>query len=311
MRRLVLALLLASVRQATAQTPCTPDSLSSLPGGDVAWCAAERAPSLVVQTPVRYPDVLRAAKVAGEVVLEVTIDTSGRIDFQTLKVRVETHRFFTNAVRQSMPAWRFVPASLDGKLVRARGVFHVEFLMPSHDSIPRDTVVSPARETRTGLDVALGWRPLAYDPPTMLDTTRLYGLIAAIARRHGTVDTTRVLCLEWLHSRGQREPPAALIDYLRDHGAPRLPPSRCPPTYASMFQRVDSLGRPVPLRPPGAVDPQILSISDLRPWAKDLFVFRYSVGVGMRREVGHCQGQWDASASEWRISCTGVQDVVS
>jgi hypothetical protein len=77
-----------------------------------------------------------------------------------------------------------------------------------------------------------------------------------------------------------------------------------------MLQRVDSLGRPV--RPPsGAVDPQILVISDLRPWTKDLFVFRYSVWVGTHGEGGHCQGQWDAGTSEWRISCAGVRHSVS
>ena len=303
-------MLVASVSRVIAQTPCAPDVLSSLPPGDVAWCAANKPPSLVAQTMIRYPAVLMSANVAGQVVLEATIDTSGRVDFWTLKVLRETHASFTSAVRASIPAWWFVPARVDGKPVRARGVLHVEFLMPAHDSIPRNAVVGLAQETRTGLDVALGWRTPAFDPPTTVDTTRLYDLIAAIARRHEPVGATRARCLEWQQSSAQREPPAALIDYLRDHGAPRLPPSRCPPTYTSMFQLVDSLGRPIP-HPSGAVDPQVLFIDDLRPWTKDLFVFRYSVWVGMRGEGGHCQAQWDAGTSEWRISCPGVRHYVS
>ena len=303
-------MLLASVSQVTAQTPCAPDFLSSLPAGDVAWCAAEKAPGLVAQTMIRYPEILVSANVEGEVVLEATIDTTGRIDLRTLKVRRETHALFTYAVRASMSAWWFVPARVAGAPVRARGVLRVEFLLPSNDSIPREAVVGPARETRTGLDVALGWRAPAYDPPATVDTTRLYGLIAAIARSHGTVDTPRALCLEWWQSTEQREPPAALIDYLRRRGAPRLPRSRCPPTYTSMILQLDSLGRPVG-PPPGAVDPQILSIGELRPWTKDLFVFRYSVWVGTSGEGGHCQGRWDASAGEWRISCGGLRRYVS
>jgi TonB family protein len=302
MRRVVLAMLFAGVGPLTAQTPCTPDFLSSLPGGDVAWCAAEKAPALVAQTSIRYPDLLLSADVPGEVVLEATIDTIGRLDFQTLKVRRETHALFTSAVRAAIPAWRFVPARIAGTPVRARGVLRVEFLLPSEDSMPREAVVEPPRETRTGLNVSLGWRTPAYDPPSAVDPTRLYGLIAAIARSHGTDSSPRALCLVWERAADQREPPAALIAYLRDHGTPRLPRSRCPPTYESMILRLDSLGRPVG-RPPGTVDPQVLSISELRPWTNDLFVFRYSVWVGTSGEGARCQAQWDASLGEWRISC--------
>jgi TonB family protein len=310
MRRVVLGMLLAWVSPVSAQSPCTPDFLSSLPAGDVAWCAAEKAPGLVAQTTIRYPDILLSANVAGEVVLEATIDAGGRVDLRTLKVRRETHALFTNAVRASLLGWRFVPARLAGTPVRARGVLRVEFMLPSDDSIPREAVVGPPRETRTGLDVALGWRTPAYDPPATVDTARLYTLIDAIVRSHGAADSPRALCLEWRQSAEQREPPATLIDYLRDQGAPRLPRSRCPPTYASMILQVDSLGRPVG-RPSGAVDPQILSISELRQWTEDLFVFRYSVWIGTGGEGGHCQGQWDASAGEWRISCRGVRRYVS
>ncbi|HEY9225198.1 MAG TPA: energy transducer TonB, partial [Gemmatimonadaceae bacterium] len=214
MRRIVLGLLLASVRQVTAQTPCKPDFLSSLPAGDVAWCAAEKSPSLVAQTPIRYPDLLLSANVEGEVVLEATIDTSGHVDFATVQVRRQTHEIFTHAVRASVRMWRFVPARIDGKPVRARGVLRVDFLIPRHDSVPREEFVGPARETATGLEFALGWRTPTYDPPAAVDTTRLYGLIAAIVRGHGTGDGSRALCLEWWQSTERGEPPKALIDYL-------------------------------------------------------------------------------------------------
>src|SRR5262245_39117394 len=120
MHRVVFTMLLASASPVLAQTPCAPDFLSSLPGGDVAWCAAAKAPTLVVQTRIQYPEILLAANVEGVVVLEATIDTSGRIDFQTLKVRRETHAIFTSAVRASIAEWSFAPARIDGRPMRAR-----------------------------------------------------------------------------------------------------------------------------------------------------------------------------------------------
>lgn len=302
-------MLLASASRVVAQHPCTPDFLSSLPSGDVAWCAAEKAPALVAPAKIRYPDLLRSANYSGDALIEATIDTSGRVDLTTMKVRRETHQLFINAVRASMAAWRFVPARTAGSPVRARGVFHVEFLLP-HDSIPRDSIVEPPHATLTGLDFAVGWRTTPYDPPATVDTMQFYDLIAAIARAHAASDTTRELCLAWQQSARQSEPPAALIDYLRDHGAPRLPPSRCPPTYAIMVLRLDSLGRPVG-RPPGTVDPQLLTISELRPWSKDLFVFRYSVWIGTGGNSAPCQTSWNASRGEWQISCGAVTHSVS
>ena len=77
-----------------------------------------------------------------------------------------------------------------------------------------------------------------------------------------------------------------------------------------MILRLDSLGRPV-RRPPGSVDPQILTINELRPWTTDLFVFQYLVLIGTGGEGGRCQGRWDATEEDWRISCGSIGRYVS
>lgn len=265
---------------------------------------------LITETTIRYPTILLSANVAGEVVLDATVGTDGHVDLRTLKVRRETHTLFTNAVRASLPGWRFLPARIADTAVRSRGVLRFQFVLPSDHAIPREPVGGQALETRWGMDVAVGWRTPVYDPPRTVDATRLYGVIAAIARIHEAVGGRRPLCLEWRQSAERSEPPSTLIEYLREHGAARVPLSQCPRTYSNMILQVDSLGRPTG-RPAGAVDPQILSISDLRPWTKDLFVFRYSVWIGNGGEGGDCQAQWDENADNWQISCADVRHFVS
>jgi hypothetical protein len=71
---------------------------------------------------------------------------------------------------------------------------------------------------------------------------------------------TGTVCVSLFHGpAGFDIPPAHLA--MLDH--PRVvPASACPPTYASMFQHVDSLGRPLSTRPAGYIDPYHLQLYD-------------------------------------------------
>jgi protein TonB len=66
----------------------------------------------------RYPDILRQAGIEGEVLAQFTVDTTGRADVSTLKILRATHDQFAQAVRQALPAMRFVPARVGGKKVK-------------------------------------------------------------------------------------------------------------------------------------------------------------------------------------------------
>ena len=66
----------------------------------------------------RYPDVLRKANVAGEVLAQFVVDTNGVADMSTFKVLKSTHDLFTTTVMSALPAMRFHPALVGGRPVR-------------------------------------------------------------------------------------------------------------------------------------------------------------------------------------------------
>jgi periplasmic protein TonB len=66
----------------------------------------------------RYPDMLRSANVEGEVVVQFTVDTTGRAEMSTVKIIKSTHDLFTNSVKSALPNMRFYPAEYGGKKVK-------------------------------------------------------------------------------------------------------------------------------------------------------------------------------------------------
>ena len=98
-------------------------------------------------------------------------------------------------------------------------------------------------------------RPLASLAP--LETQLISVAVDSIAARWA--DST-ALCLEILGGpAGPEAPPEALLRALRTRQRP-VAAAACPPTYASMIAEVDSRGRVVDRRPPGYVDPYVLSV---------------------------------------------------
>ena len=62
----------------------------------------------------RYPDMLRAANVEGQVLAQFVVDTAGHADSSTFKVLRSTHEMFTNSVRAILPTLKFSPAEIGG-----------------------------------------------------------------------------------------------------------------------------------------------------------------------------------------------------
>lgn len=65
-----------------------------------------------------YPSMLRSANVAGEVLAQFVVDTSGMVELDTFKVLKSSHDLFTQAVRQTLPQMRYSPAVVGGRKVR-------------------------------------------------------------------------------------------------------------------------------------------------------------------------------------------------
>lgn len=65
-----------------------------------------------------YPASLRAAMVEGRVLLQVVIDTAGRIEPQTIRTVNSTHSYFDEAARRALTSCRYRPARLNQQPVR-------------------------------------------------------------------------------------------------------------------------------------------------------------------------------------------------
>jgi TonB family protein len=66
----------------------------------------------------RYPAELRNNHIQGEVLVQFVVDTLGRAEMATFKVLKASDPAFINAVRESLPAMHFSPASIGQRLAR-------------------------------------------------------------------------------------------------------------------------------------------------------------------------------------------------
>ncbi|MEO6525209.1 MAG: TonB family protein [Gemmatimonadaceae bacterium] len=73
--------------------------------------ASAKLPVLIGPAPLpRFPDVLRAQRTEGEVVVRFRVDERGRVDGSSMQVMRSDHELFTLAVRNVLPRFRFEPA---------------------------------------------------------------------------------------------------------------------------------------------------------------------------------------------------------
>ena len=74
-------------------------------------------PSVLSSRPSRYPEVMRAAGLAGRVVLEFVVDTSGHVNGSTIKIISTPHQAFNNAAKEAVMGTLFRPGKLRGQPV--------------------------------------------------------------------------------------------------------------------------------------------------------------------------------------------------
>lgn len=83
---------------------------------------------LLSQPTPRYPAALQSAGVAGSVVLEFVIESSGRVERGSVRVVESSHPAFENAARVAVLGARFRPAHLVGRPVRQITQQRVRFI---------------------------------------------------------------------------------------------------------------------------------------------------------------------------------------
>ncbi|HKW12555.1 MAG TPA: TonB family protein [Gemmatimonadaceae bacterium] len=77
----------------------------------------------------KYPDLLRSANVEGEVVLDIAIDTAGRVDPSRLKVIRSDHQLFLKSVRQAIDTTAWLPARQMGRPIQSVRRDTISFLL--------------------------------------------------------------------------------------------------------------------------------------------------------------------------------------
>lgn len=77
----------------------------------------------------KYPDLLRSADVEGDVVIEMAIDSAGRVDTSRLKVIRSDHQLFLMSVRQAIDTTAWLPARQMGRPIQSIRRDTISFLL--------------------------------------------------------------------------------------------------------------------------------------------------------------------------------------
>ena len=95
------------------------DTVSTFGRNDVFRSdAVERIASLVEAPRPQYPENLRLAGVSGRVLVQFVVDTTGRVEKESVHVLEASHARFENAVRDVLPRLRFRAAEIGDSKVR-------------------------------------------------------------------------------------------------------------------------------------------------------------------------------------------------
>jgi TonB family protein len=89
-----------------------------------------------------YPEAARKAGIEGEVMLEVTVDRSGKVADVSVERGVPDHRELDKSAEEAIRQWRFEPATRDGEPFKTSIKIPVKFSLdddkqqPNADTMP-------------------------------------------------------------------------------------------------------------------------------------------------------------------------------
>jgi protein TonB len=78
----------------------------------------------------KYPSILESTGQSGEVLIQFVVDTTGKIDMNTVKVLKASNDLFASAVKAVLPQWRFLPAEAGGRKVKQLAQLPLTFQPP-------------------------------------------------------------------------------------------------------------------------------------------------------------------------------------
>jgi protein TonB len=101
--------------------------LTSGDGSPGEWDSHELLMHIITSAKPRYPETLRQSGIGGRVLVQFSVDTTGRVDMTSIHVIQSTHDLFTQAVRSALGAFRFRPAEVNGRRTAALAEMPFEF----------------------------------------------------------------------------------------------------------------------------------------------------------------------------------------
>jgi len=277
----------------------------------VAWSTLVDRPRLLdarAAAGVHYPDMMRSAKVGGEVALELLVGSDGVPLPSAIRVVTSSHDLFSSAARSAVREWRFTPALLpDSQPVAIVIPVRVSFLSP-RDRQPSREVSSVVTDS-LGVHVVLGRETLPRQ--ARVAANRGDERAVTIAALTVLLETARgmkpgAVCVSWSDS--STRAPAEVMTSLSAVDADIRNANRCPPTYASMILHVDSLGNPIK-SPSGVPDPAWIGVRRVSPWTSDVYVLEGSISQGTAASLYFCTAHRSGRSSPWIATCelTGMR----
>ena len=128
--RVVQALVEVPVEFSAASLPAVTLHIS----GDVYGEAeVQERPHLTARPALTYPAPLLFSRISGRVIIGAVIDTTGRVEDETVRVIESSDARFNQAAKDYVRAARFTPGRIAGRAVRVRFEMPVEFKLPTRN----------------------------------------------------------------------------------------------------------------------------------------------------------------------------------
>ena len=273
------------------------------PGEPVAFCQTDPKPlRRPDQAPPAYPPVLRQAGVEGNARIRFVLDSTGRVRHSTIETLESTHRIFQQALVLALDTATFEPPSHRGAAVAARVELAVHFAMASVDSGPVRMVWDEER-TDSGYRWRIGQARIPRTTPVPLlakgERDAVIRAVILATPIPTSAEPDRALCIELppeVRATALDQPTLAA---LRLHRATTVPSERCPPTYASWIRSPSTRKRP-----PGALDPDFITVGGVDVWTADVVRIPVRTGRGTGGVRYVCDATRDtAHPAGWRVTC--------
>ena len=256
--------------------------------GRHALAAQDRRAEIVAASTITYPEVLRAAGIAGLVEAKVLVLPGDTVATDGVQMVTTPHPGFRNAVQEGLRRWRYQAATHGG--IAVPDTIRVALMF---DPGTGGTLTFGPTEVRELSPAGAGvWHGVV--SPTILrgkgsvltgPQRDSAGIAAArfLVQRLGTTTGggARIACVT-MHPEREAEPlTAAELEALQLPGVAVVDPRRCPPTFASMALVVDRV------IPPGG-DPYRVVVGEARLYPGGWIVIKVDTPFGNGKTVYEC-----------------------